>query len=429
MQYTKPRGTVDLYGKSIQEFRLIEDLVREYARVFNFQEIKTPIFESRELFTKAVGTDSDIVHKEFYDFKDKGDRNIALRPEGTAGTIRAIVENKLLENSNYPIKFFYFGPMFRYDRPQSGRQRQFHQFGVECVGNFQISDEINMLVLANAIISACKINKYVLEINNLGSAKSRALWIKELKEYFKKYKDKLSNDSKLRLETNPLRILDDKEDGKKDFVINAPKLNQFLTEEENKYFEQVKTQLDFYKINYTINLNLVRGLDYYSGLVFEFISTSDKLKGQSTLIGGGGYSSLVAATGGKDVPGFGFALGVERFIIAINDENPNFFHQDNNLNIVFAPLDAEALKISFLLQNILRLNGYSSDFIANTFELKKHFKFAEFNKCKYVIIIGKKEIDEKVVIIKDQNNKKETKIKFDDVLNYFKKNIGDYSEK
>ncbi len=429
MQYTKPRGTTDLFGKDIEAFRLIEDLVREYARVFNFHEIKTPILESRDLFTKAVGDDSDIVHKEFYDFKDKGGRDIALRPEGTAGTIRAIVENKLIEASPYPLKYFYFGPMFRYDRPQSGRQRQFHQFGVECVGNFQISDEVNMIVLASSIISACKLNKYVLEINNIGSVKSRTLWIKELKKYFKKYENKLTNDSKLRLETNPLRILDDKEDGKKDFVINAPKLDKFLTEEENKYFEQVKTQLDFYKIKYTINPNLVRGLDYYTGLVFEFISTSDKLKGQSTLIGGGGYSSLVAATGGKDVPGFGFALGVERFIIAINEENPTFLNQDNHLNIVFAPLDAEALKISFLLQNILRLNGYSSDFITNTFDLKKHFKFAEFNKCKYVIIIGKKEINEKVVIIKEQNNKKEVKIKFDDVLDYFKRNIGNYSEK
>lgn len=428
MSFNRPRGTVDLYYDSAKQFKLFRDFVFEYARVFNFSEIKTPLFESKELFTKAVGDDSDIVHKEFYDFKDKGNRDMVLRPEGTAGVIRAIVENKLIESSNYLLKFFYFGPMFRYDRPQSGRQRQFHQFGVECVGNFQINDEVQILLLASSIINGTGIKKYHIEINNIGSFESRKKWIDELKKYFEKYKDKLSDESVSRLKTNPLRILDDKEDAKKDFVKKAPSLERYLNDEEKRYFEQVKQQLDFYQIKYVVNPNLVRGLDYYNGLVFEIISDLDVLAGQSTLVGGGGYNSLVKATGGKDVPGFGFGLGVERMIIAINNENPNFFSFDNNLNIVFAPLTPEAFKAASLLQNIIRLNGYSSDMLSNTFELKKHFKFAENQKCKYVVIIGEKELKEQKLVIKkqDEKNKEEIKISISEFINFLKQNIGDY---
>lgn len=428
MLFSKPRGTMDLFGEEVKKFKLFQDFVFEYARVFNFKQIMTPIFESRELFTKAVGDDSDIVHKEFYDFKDKGNRDMALRPEGTAGVIRAVVENKMIESSNYLLKLFYFGPMFRYDRPQSGRQRQFHQFGVECIGNYQINDEVQILLLAESIINGSGIRKFHLEINNIGSSESRKKWIDELKKYFSEYKDQLSSDSLARLDKNPLRILDDKEDGSKDFVRNAPKLDKFLSEEEKRYFDQLKLQLDFFKIKYIVNNNLIRGLDYYSGLVFEFISDLDKLKGQSTLIGGGGYNSLVAATGGKDVPGIGFGLGVERMILAISEDNPDFFSFNNDLDIAFAPLSAKAFKAAALLQDILRLQGYSSDMLTNTFELKKHFKFAQNQNTKFVFILGDKEVDEQVIVVKDQSNiDKEEKIKINEIVDFLKKKVGDYS--
>lgn len=409
MNFTKQRGTVDLIGDEARYFTQIEALLRYLANLYNLQEIRTPIFEATQLYTKAVGDTSDIVRKEFYNFKDKGDRDIALRPEGTAGTIRAIVEEKMLANLVTPLKTFYMGPMFRYERPQSGRQRQFHQFGIEFVGNIQPADEVEAITLALSILEACGITKFHLEINNIGSAETRKLWIQELQTYFSQYIDQLSEDSKRRLENNPLRILDDKEDGKKDFVINAPRLEKFLTQEEKTYFDEIKKILDILGIKYEINTNLVRGLDYYTGLVFEFVSESDQLKGQSTIIGGGRYSGLVELTGGPNVPGVGFGLGIERLIIATKDEKPDFL-QPLSVDLVFAPISTNALDVVHVLMMLARTSQYSSICNYGATKLDKHFKYAEKHNARYVIIIGDKELQEKKIIIKDQKNQSQTTI-------------------
>lgn len=410
MEFTKQRGTVDLIDDDARYFTKVEHILGYIAHLYNFDEIRTPIFEATNLFTKAIGETTDVVKKEFYNFKDKGDRDIALRPEGTAGTIRAIIEEKMVLKQPYPVKVFYLGPMFRYERPQSGRQRQFHQFGVEVVGNINVNDEIECICLAISILNVFNIKNFELEINNIGSAASRKKWINELQKYFEQFKEQLSEDSLNRLPTNPLRILDDKVDGKKDFVKNAPKLDKFLSNDEKQYFEKIKTALNLMGIKYKINPNLVRGLDYYTGLVFEFISKSDNLKGQSTLIGGGKYDGLVKLTGGPDVPGVGFGLGIERIIIAIKDEN-NDFLEPKKIQFVTAPLSENASNIANIINLIFRTKCKSLSMLSNTYKLDKHFKYAEKLNADYVLILGDKELEKNEVIIKNQKDKSEKTIK------------------
>lgn len=406
MSYTKPRGTVDLINNEANEFYTLEKILRYTADLYNFTEIRTPIFEHRELFKRAVGETSDIVNKEFYDFQDKGERWIVLRPEGTAGTIRALVENKLLHQLSSPLHVFYLGPMFRYERPQSGRQRQFNQFGAEVVGSLTPSEEVETLAMAQSILNFCKVKKFTLQINNIGDIKTRTLWISALQKYFSKYVDQLTEDSQKRLDNNPLRILDDKVDGEKPFVKNAPKIDAFLSDEQKQYFEEIKKYLNVLKIEYTINDGLVRGLDYYCGLVFEFVSQSDLLKGQSTIIGGGRYDQLVEDIGGPALPGFGYAIGLERLLIAIKQENPNFF-EIKSVDVVIATLSEHCKTTGLVINNLLHNCGISSVLNHNTYKIDKHFKFAENTNAKFVVILGDKELSEKKVKIKNQTTKKE----------------------
>lgn len=419
MNYTKPRGTYDLMDQEIINFRRVEQVLRTIAELYGYSEIKTPMFESAELFKKSVGDESDIVIKEFYNFLDKGGREIALRPEGTASAIRALVESKKLVSSTIPTKWYYFGEMFRYERPQSGRQRQFHQFGIECVGDFSVYDEVETIMFAKNILESLKIDNYSLEINNIGSCESRKKYMQVLKEYFEQHIDKLSEDSVRRLAKNPLRILDDKEDGNKDFVINAPTLDEFLTEEEKAYFKQITSLLDKYEINYSINKKLVRGLDYYNGLVFEFISHDANLVAQSTLIGGGRYNSLVKQTGGPDVSGIGFALGMERILIAMDKDN-NLF-TNTNMEVILLPCDEYSLNISYIIANLLRMGHGLSCCVSNkTFKLDKHFKFVDKLHANNVFILKEDLLKNNQVILKNQNTREEQTLSLDEAIKQLK---------
>lgn len=420
MNYSKPRGTVDLLDQEIINFRTVEQILRTIAELFCYSEIKTPMFETAELFKKSVGEETDIVTKEIYTFKDKGDRELALRPEGTASAIRAIVESKKLNSSTLLSKYFYFGEMFRYERPQNGRQRQFHQFGVECVGDFNEYDEIEIILFAISILKSLKIDDYILEINNLGSNESRKKYIENLKKYFSKYKNELSEDSIRRLNKNPLRILDDKEDSKKDFVKKAPLLNDFLTKDEKEYFNKITSLLDLYDIKYVVNQKLVRGLDYYNGLVFEFISTNNSLTAQSTIIGGGRYDSLVKQTGGPDVKGIGFAIGIERILLALGEENDIF--PKKTVKAIILPLSEKALKYGIGLCNVLRLSGGVNCNISNkTFKLDKHYKYVEKFNCENVVIIKDELLKDEKVILKNQLTRQEIEINIDDLISELKK--------
>lgn len=413
--FQKIRGTEDLIGQSAYTFANLQSYFSIIARLYGFLYVQTPIIENSNVYIRSVGDTSDIVQKELYEFKDKSNRDISLRPEGTAGVIRAIVENKILNTTPTPLKVFYFGPMFRYERPQSGRLRQFHQFGVECIDSNSFLDDVEMICFANEILKSLNLENYEISINNIGGFESRTKWIAQLSNYFENFKDKLTEDSIKRIKTNPLRILDDKIDSKKDFVINAPKIDQFLTDEEKEYFSNITNALTKLNIKFKVDSSLVRGLDYYTNFVFEINSLDDSLKGQPTLIGGGRYNSLVKEFGGKDVSCVGFACGIERLIIALNSEGITLENQ-HEVHCVFTCLTEQAQTIAIQFMQVLRKNGIACVANFNSMKLKSNFNYADYYKAKYVVIIGEQEIKNKVVQIKNQITKEQKTIDYRDLI-------------
>lgn len=419
MNITKPRGTNDIFGKELDNLAHIISVLKIIAKFYNYNEIITPIFEHKELFIRNIGETSDIVTKEFYDFIDKGNRELVLRPEGTIAVIRSVVENKLLSKLPLPLKFYYIGPMFRYERPQNGRSRQFHQFGIENIGIKSCYDQIEILLMSKMILDLLKIKKYCLKINYIGNFETRKKWMNDLKVYFNNHIDKLSDDSKKRINKNPLRILDDKIDSKKDFVINAPKIDKYLTVDEKKEIEFIKNSLENLHVKFEFNTTMVRGLDYYFGLVFEFVSTSKELS-ENTIIGGGKYSKLVSELGGQETDCMGFALGIERLISAFVLENGNV--EKKQLDIYIASVGNTKLN-TLNLSDALRRSGFSVDTNLSIEKLDKHFKYATKFNPKIVLIFGDKEKESGIVIAKDQRNKKEKEVKIIELINYLKEHL------
>lgn len=397
----KPRGTYDLFGQEMELYNKICEELKSISKSYNCSEIKTPIFEHKELFVRNIGEASDIVTKEFYDFKDKSDRDLALRPENTVGVIRSVIENKLLYTQPLPLKFFYIGPMFRYERPQSGRNRQFHQFGIEFIGTKNLFNEVEGILFAIEILKKLNIQNWKLKVNYIGSLETRQKWINALKSYFKKYEKDLTEDSKNRIEKNPLRILDDKVDGSKTFVKNCPKIEEFLSNEEKEEFKSLHNYLKNVISNFELDDTLVRGLDYYSGLVFEFVSTSEKLKGQSTIIGGGRYAKLTKELGDDDYVCFGFALGIERLILAYCDEN-NFI-RNNSVDIYVAAIGSIDSQIEVLkFVNQLRSNNFSVEANFDLKKIDKQFKNSNKYNPAIILVYGDEEHKNKKVSIKNQ---------------------------
>lgn len=337
--FQRLKGTRDIYGLEEKVLNLIENKFFRIIKNYNFKRICTPIIEDANLFIRSVGETSDIVSKEMYLFKDNGQRDIALRPEGTASTIRAFVENKI--NNLEPTKLAYFGPMFRYERPQKGRYRQFIQGGVELIENSTVENNFEIIKLAYDFLKSLKISNITLEINNLGSFESRNNYIEILKEYFSKYKEQLSEISLIRLQKNVLRILDDKEEIKKDFVKNAPRLIDYLSSIEKERFNNLLDLLDEFEIKYVINPYLVRGLDYYNDVVFEFVSNSDALGSQCTVLGGGRYDGMIKSFGGPDIGSIGFAFGVDRLMEIIISNIDNYPELSFNETILIAYLNED----------------------------------------------------------------------------------------
>ncbi|OKL23748.1 histidine--tRNA ligase [Metamycoplasma hominis] len=337
--FQRLKGTRDIYGLEEKVLNFIENKFFKIIKNYNFKRICTPIIEDANLFIRSVGETSDIVSKEMYLFKDNGQRDIALRPEGTASTIRAFVENKI--NNLEPTKLAYFGPMFRYERPQKGRYRQFIQGGVELIENSTVENNFEIIKLAYDFLKSLKISNITLEINNLGSFESRNNYIEILKEYFSKYKEQLNEISLIRLQKNVLRILDDKEEIKKDFVKNAPKLIDYLSSIEKERFKNLLDLLDEFEIKYVINPYLVRGLDYYNDVVFEFVSNSDALGSQCTVLGGGRYDGMIKSFGGPDIGSIGFAFGVDRLMEIIMSNIDNYPELNFNETILIAYLNED----------------------------------------------------------------------------------------
>lgn len=413
MIYQKPKGTADILPGESEVWEKIEKISRETFKVFGYQEIRTPIFEDYNVFARNVGDTSDIVTKEMCDFHDKGNRLLALRPEGTAGTVRAYVENKLY-GPEYPkpYKVYYMGPMFRYERPQSGRQRQFNQIGVEALNSESPEIDVEVISMAILLLNRLGVHNVKLVINSLGNDDSREKYRKALIEYLEPYYDELSEDSKKRLYQNPLRVLDSKDEQDKKIVANAPSILDYLDDYSTKYFEKVKKLLSDLGIKYEIDNEMVRGLDYYTHTIFEIMSDSKAFGGKwTTVCAGGRYNGLISQLGGPDKGGIGFGMGVERLILLLKQENPDFLNAKGpKLYIVSA--DSQGDKLAFELMDKLRKKGVYVEKSYSNAKVGKQIKDASRRNADYYVVIGKNELNNRQLSIKklDENIIKEISV-------------------
>jgi len=385
------RGTHDILPEEFRLHRFVGDTAASISERFGFEEIGTPIFEFSEVFERTLGDTSDIVSKEMYTFEDKGGESITLRPEGTAGVSRMFISNGL--NQKLPLKYFYRGPMFRYERPQKGRYRQFHQIGVELLGVSQPQADVEVISLANMLLEALDISGNVtLEINTLGNGKSRYHYREVLVDYFNDYREDLSEDSILRLEKNPLRILDSKDPADRKLVKKAPKFNQYLDAESEDFFSSVCRKLDGLSISYRVNERLVRGLDYYAHTAFEF--TTDALGAQGTVLAGGRYDGLIAQMGGPETPGVGWAAGLERLSLLIKKE------PTPKRPIAIIPVATEQHDLAISIAHQMRGEGYNIE-LAYQGNLSKRLKRANRLSCRAAVILGGDELERGKVGIRD----------------------------
>lgn len=403
------RGTKDLFGAEIEAFNHIISVARNKSANFGFEELQTPIFEFSEVFERNLGETSDIVSKEVYKFPDRGDNFLTLRPEFTAAIVRAFVFHGQL-NQILPRKFFSFGPIFRYDRPQKGRQRQFNQINFEVFGDDNFYCDVEAILLASSILKELGVLKDTkLEINSLGCAKTKADYEVALKEYLEKFKEDLSADSKFRLEKNPLRILDSKDAQDIEILSEAPAIQKFFSDEAKLRFDSILNLLDKFSLKYSVNSKLVRGLDYYTSTVFEFITSYEGA--QNTVLAGGRYDSLVEKMSGRNVPAIGFAAGVERLMLLAQ------FADKKTRPITVAYIGDGQKFAAFEITQKLRCSGLVAEFIFDG-NFKKQMKRASQNNSRFVIIIGEDELKNGEVVVKDFDNSKEQKVKQELLIHY-----------
>ena len=412
--YTKVKGTYDLSPEEAKKLASIEHFLSQVVSLYGYEELRVPILETSELIHRSSGDSSDIVTKETYDFKDRGDRLITLRPEGTAPIIRSVIENKLYTR-HLPLKLFYLGDMFRYERPQKGRYREFRQFGVECIGSSSPLMDAEVILMAATIFDALGVSNYVVRLNTLGDSLSRENYRSALKEYFTQIKDQLSEDSKVRLEINPLRILDSKDPSDKELVKNAPKISDYLSQESKDKFLSVKSYLDSMNVKYYIDERLVRGLDYYTDTIFEIELEGNDNVGQSqTICAGGRYDNLVKTLGGPDLKSVGFAFGLER-LLSIVEDNADY---SKHVMVQFIPIgDKPKLNLVKKMQEI-RLEGLVCEMDYDALSLKNHFKSSSANNASFLVIQGDSELEDNTLQIKNKLNNKEEYIDEDDLLDY-----------
>ena len=412
------KGTHDVILSEADKYSYIEQTFIQVAEFFNYKEFRTPIIESSELFQRSVGDSSDIVRKEMYTFLDKGDRSITLRPELTAGVIRSIVNNKLLALGDIPVKAYYVGPCFRYERPQQGRYRQFNQFGIECVGVVSPYRDVEVISLCYYGLKILGFKNLKLVINCLGDDESRTNYKNVLRDYFAKHLDNMCGDCKERFKLNVLRILDCKDPSDQEIVKNAPRIEDYLTPKSKENFDKILKTLDNLGIEYEIDRNLVRGLDYYSDVVFEFHYTSSKGINYGALCGGGHYNKLIQEIGGpKDIEGCGFAIGIERIASVMNDDNL-FADIDESLDCYVMPLDISYQNKAIEIATTLRLNGFKSDVNLEGKGLKGMLKKALKFNTKYALILGEDEVNSNKIVVKDLKEEKQESIELDKLISY-----------
>lgn len=413
----KPKGTYDVYGDKSKKILYLENLMKNLMETYNYEYVRTPLFESSELFHRGVGETTDIVTKETYDFIDRGERHMTLRPEGTAGVVRSFIENKMYAEVTQPVKCWYYGPMYRYERPQSGRFREFYQFGCEVFGSSNPLNDAEIISIPVNFYRLLGLKGIKVNINSLGDKESREQYRNALIEYFRPHIDELCDDCKCRFEKNPLRILDCKIDKDKEIMKNAPKTIDYLNEESKKHFEDVKKYLDALQIEYKVNTNLVRGLDYYSHTVFEVEASVEGFGSQNVLCGGGRYDNLVENIGGPATKGVGFAMGIERLLTALEFENINL-NENNNVDVYVIPVDESIKYDASSLVMSLRLNGFKVDMDYMNRNMKSNFKQADRINAKYIIIIGEDEVKTNTLTIKNNKTKEEYKINLEDVVEF-----------
>lgn len=400
----KPRGTEDVLPAEIKLWQYIEETARKTAELYGYSEIRTPVFENTELFQRGVGDTTDVVQKEMYTFSDKGGRSITLKPEGTATLVRSYIENSLYA-APQPTKLCYIIPCFRYEKPQSGRLREFHQFGIECFGAASPLCDAEVIALADTFLKNAGITNYELNINSIGCPSCKKEYNEKLVEYFSQYKDKLCQTCLERLEKNPMRIIDCKSEVCSEIAKNAPKMIDYLCDECSSHFEEVKKGLDNIGIKYKINPDIVRGLDYYTKTVFEF--TSNALGAQSTVCGGGRYSGLVEELGGKPAEGIGFAAGLERLILILKKED-GFKNKESVPDLFVGAIGNEAQSFAQSLIYNLRNLGIRAEQDLLERSVKAQMKYADKIKAAYSVVIGEDEIAKEKACFKNMTTGEQT---------------------
>ena len=408
-KFQKVKGVKDLYDQDMHDFLAIESVVRNICELYNFTEIRIPEFEHTEVFARE-GDSSDVVNKEMYTFKDQGDRSLTLRPEWTAGIIRSVVENKLYAKPDLPLKYFYLGTNFRSENPQKGRYRIFNQFGVESIGVSSPYVDAEVMALGYTFIARLGLEQFKIEVNTIGDRESRMAYNQALVAYFEPVIGELCVDCKRRFEQNQLRILDCKVDHNHPSIVNAPLNHEYLNDKSKEYYGQLKQILDSLSIPYEENPRMVRGLDYYSHTVFEYISTHKDMGSQATILGGGHYGYLVEQFGGPEMAGVGFGLGIERLILALKAEEIDL-GKPTTIDAYLMVLDEDARTYAMQLSIFLKAYGIITEMNFTKRSMRGQFKTVDRLEAEIVLIIGSTELENGEVTIKNIINQKQTTVK------------------
>ena len=409
MIFKRPKGTNDIFGQNIYKWRFVENIIHEVCKNFGVFEIRTPMFEYKDLFERGVGEATDVVQKEMFSFFDRGERSYALKPEGTASVCRAYIENNLYVET-IPNKFYYITPAFRDERNQAGRFKQFHQFGVEMFGSYEPSFDAEVISIIYNIIEKLKIKDVVLKINSLGENDCRKKYNYALKQFIDSKIDFLCNDCQNRALKNPLRVLDCKNEKCKQIMKDAPVILDYLDEDCFKHFEGLKNNLKILGIPFELDAKIVRGLDYYTKTVFEFVCKSKNLGSQTTICGGGRYDNLVKQCGGKETPAVGFALGIERLLTLMEEQNLFDFNQNAPI-IYIGAIGQKGQDISQKIAFNFRKNGLYAEYNTLKRSVKAQLKYADKIGAKYVVIIGDDEILSNTISIKNMKTSSQKTIK------------------
>ena len=418
MNINAPRGTKDILPVQIDNWLLIENKIRDICKRYGYEEIRTPIFEHTELFQRGIGEGTDVVDKEMYTFEDRGGRSITLRPENTASVVRAYLQNKLFADKSL-VKLFYIGSMFRYDRPQAGRLREFHQFGIEALGEKNPAVDAEIILLAVDFLKSLGLDDLKLKINTVGCPKCRPVYRQKLQHFFSDKLGELCHDCQTRFDKNPMRILDCKMDADKEFMQDAPKIKDCLCDECREHFNTVQKLLKVANVDFIIDDRLVRGLDYYTKTAFEIQYAP--LGAQSAVAGGGRYDGLIEEIGGNPTPGIGFAAGIERILAALEIQNliPNI---EKNIDAFIVAIGDEAETLGFELLTKLRHAGLTASMDFAKRSMKAQMKQAGKSNAKFALIIGEDEVKNNTVTVKNLSNSEQQNISIDKAVEFFKRN-------